>query len=129
METRPAIDRSAGSPRSHEETPLQVVEIHLEAAGRRSWTSAMAAAVLGAGGGPVYRFVATAADTGDEGEPVAVGATFPLLPFQELEQQDDYEWTDLTRRRLHELRSELEAAGWTPCPERGRHWWSLRYQR
>ena len=125
MTTRHAIDR----PNDSTETSVQMVQIQLEEAGRRSWKSAASSAVLGAGGGPVYRFVAAAADLGNEGEPVAVGATFPLLPFQDLDEQADFEWTDLARRRLQELGSELEAAGWSRRPERGRHWWSLRYER
>jgi hypothetical protein len=107
----------------------QTVEVRLEHAGGRSAAGAMRRAVIGAGGGPVYRFVAASADadTGADGLPQS--EDFPLGPLQELDQQTDDEWAALALRRLGELDERLTSEGWRRLPARGRHWWSLRYER
>lgn len=108
--------------------PEDVLQIHLEEVGRHSWKGALLSAVVGAGGGPLYRFVAAAPDAAHaDTDHAAVGAQFPLMPFGDLADQTDDEWTTLARKRLHELDAELESTGWRRLPERGRHWWSLRY--
>jgi hypothetical protein len=33
------------------------------------------------------------------------------------------------RRRLEDLDKALKAGGWERMPDRGEHWWSLRYTR
>jgi hypothetical protein len=106
------------------------IEVHLEALGAHPGKRAVLAAVLGAGGGPVYRFVATVMEiphTSDDH--AAVSAAFPLLPFQDLEVQTDDEWAALARRRLDELDADLVGTGWRRRPDHGAHWWSLRYER
>lgn len=106
-----------------------VVQIHLEQLGKHSWVRAVLGAVIGAGGGPPYRFVAAPDDPEhDASEHAAVGATFPVLPTEDLERQTEpNEWTDLAHQRLNELDTELLSAGWKRRADRGRYWWSLRY--
>ena len=116
-------------PAAPEPHPAEV-EVHLEYLGAHPGKRAVLAAVLGAGGGPVYRFVATVLGlphTTDDH--AAVGANFPLLPFQDLEEQTNDKWVALARQRLDELDADLVGAGWRRRPDRGPHWWSLRYER
>ena len=106
------------------------IELHLEHLGAHPGKRAVVAAVLGAGGGPVYRFVATAlAVPHTSDDHAAVSANFPLLPFQDLDEQTNDQWVALARRRLDELDAELVRTGWRRRPDRGPHWWSLRYER
>lgn len=108
----------------------EVLQVYLEPAGRSSVKAALLDAVIGAGGGPVYRFVATSPDTGrDAAEHAAAGERFPLQPFHDLDAEGDDEWTLLARRRLAELDVELQREGWRKREDRGTHWWSLRYSR
>ena len=108
-----------------------VLEIRLEESGMHPWTSAVFSALIGSGGGPLFRFVAAPVDAArDPHERAAAGARFPVLPFHGLDdaaQQD--EWIDLAQERLDELDHDLQTAGWRRRPERGAHWWSLRYDR
>jgi hypothetical protein len=111
------------------EPPEGVIQIQLEEVGRHSWRSALFGAVMSAGGGLVYRFVAATPGGGHE-ETQHAGSSdrFPLFPFQDLDDAADDKWTDLARQRLAELDAELERIGWHRLPERGKHWWSLRYE-
>jgi hypothetical protein len=62
-----------------------VVQIHLEEIGQHSCTDAVVGAVIGAGGGPAYRFVAAPSDSDhDASEHAAVGAKFPDLLSKQL---------------------------------------------
>ena len=108
-----------------------VLEIRLDESGRSSWRSAVFSAVIAAAGGPLFRFVAAPVDTArDPDEHAAAGARFPVLPFHDLDDRTEQaEWIDLAEERLDELDAELQAAGWRRRPERGEHWWSLRYDR
>lgn len=109
----------------------EVLEIRLDDTGKGSWRSAVFSAVIGAAGGPLSRFVAARADAArDPDEPAAAGATFPVLPFHDLDDRTEQdEWIDLAEERLDELDAELQSSGWRRRPERGEHWWSLRYDR
>lgn len=119
-----------GGSQSADTNPSNVVQIHLEEVGRHSWKDALMSAVVGAGGGPLYQFVAAAPSAPHTGaEHAAVGAEFPLMPFQDPTDQTVDEWTTLARQRLEELDAELKSGGWRRLPERGPHWWSLRYVR
>ncbi|MBI2243380.1 MAG: hypothetical protein HYU55_05340 [Nocardioides sp.] len=111
------------------EPPEGVIQIQLEEVGRHSWKSALFGAVMSAGGGPVYRFVA-AAPGGEHAETEHAGSSdrFPLVPFQDLDDDTDDKWTHLARQRLEELDAELVRAGWHRRPDKGKHWWSLRYE-
>lgn len=122
--------KAHGVPDDGVEPPTGIVQIHLEELGRRSWKSALFSAVIGTGGGPLYRFVAAALDTEHEAtERDVVSANFPIPPWQDLDDQTDDDWAKLAQRRLHELDAELQRSGWRRLPERGPHWWSLRYER
>jgi hypothetical protein len=113
-----------------QEAVHEELQVYLEPDGRTSWKGALLSAVIGAGGGPLYRFVATPPDTGrDAAEHAVTGERFPLQPFQDLDAEGDDEWTDLARQRLAELDDELQRDGWRQREDRGTHWWSLRYTR
>lgn len=111
--------------------PEHVVQIHLEQLGRHSWIRAVLGAVMGAGGGPPYRFVAAPDDPDHEAsEHAGVSEPFPVLPTEDLERQTEPdEWTDLAHKRLNELDTELLGQGWKRRADRGRYWWSLRYDK
>ena len=47
--------------------PAGVVQVHLEELGKHAWPEALLGAVLGAGGGPLFRFVAAAPGPDHEG--------------------------------------------------------------
>lgn len=111
------------------EPPEGVIQIHLEEVGRHSWKSALFGAVMGAGGGPVYRFVAAAPiPAHQESDHAAASVRFPLQFLQDLDDEGSDKWTELARRRLAELDAELVRIGWRRLPDRGPHWWSLRYE-
>ena len=111
--------------------PDAVVQIHLEEPGKHSWADAVLGALIGAGGGPPYRFVAAPMDpVRDASEHAAVGARFPVRPTATLDlEADPDEWTELARQRLKELDVELLSLGWRRHADRGPYWWSLRYDR
>ena len=109
--------------------PEGVIQIQLEEVGRHSWRSALFGAVMSVGGGPVYRFVAAApGGAHEEFEHAGSSVRFPWFPFQDLDDAADDKWTNLARKHLEELDAELVRIGWHRLPERGRHWWSLRYE-
>lgn len=116
---------------SEAESTVEVVQIHLEQLGKHSWVWAAVGAVIGAGGGPPYRFVAAPDDPDhDASDHAAVGASFSVPPTVDLElQAEPDESTDLPHQRLDELDAELRGAGWHRRSDRGRYWWSLRYDR
>lgn len=75
-------------------TESDTLEIHLEPVGSHSAKGALLSAVVGAGGGPLYQFVAAASNVDSRHpEHAAIGTTFPLESFQDLEDQTDNEWT------------------------------------
>ena len=109
----------------------QVVEIHLEELGQHSWLAALANTLTGTLGSAQFRFVARRSGAPDDPEAhVCVGATFPVMRFQDMDNQTEPNaWSDLARDRLAELDAELLSQGWRRLPERGRHWWSSVYER
>ena len=58
-----------------------------------------------------------------------VGSPFTMPRTSVAGLADDVEVDLDARVRLGELDSALATAGWRYLPERGRHWWSLRYTR
>lgn len=63
-------------------------------------------------------------------EHVCVGATFPVMRLQDLnDEREPNAWLDVARERLAELDAELVDQGWRRSPARGRHWWSVVYER
>ncbi|QNN54474.1 hypothetical protein [Nocardioides mesophilus] len=112
-------------------TGQRIVEIHLEELGQHSWVKALANTLLSMGGSAQFRFVARTpgpdrADAPDH----LVGATFPMMRWQDLNDEvDPNGWLELARERLRELDRQLVDDGWVRRPDTGRHWWSLRYSR
>lgn len=111
-------------------TTRQHVEVHLEEAGQHSWVAALANTLAGTNGSAQYRFVARDSSQPDRpSSHVLVGATFPLMRWQDLDNQHEPNgWADLARERLGELDQTLRADGWRPCPRTGSHWWSRAYE-
>lgn len=113
------------------EPPEGVIQIQLEEAGCHSWKSALFGAVISAASfGPVFRFVAAApGGSHAETDHAGVSVNFPLAFLQELDDDTpDDKWIRLAHQRLDELDAELVRIGWRRLPERGAHWWSLRYE-
>jgi hypothetical protein len=106
------------------------LEVHLEELGRRSWLMAVMSTLTGSFGTAQYRFVARP-PTDDRDEPCTVlGATFPVLRAQALDDLvEPHAWLDVARARLEELEAQLRAEGWSPERTTGRHWWSRTYVR
>ena len=118
----------------------EVVELHLEELGERSWLRSLANTMLGTSGSAQFRFVAHAVDrlahaNADDHcprslEPVRVGATFPVMRWQDLnDRTTPNAWLEVAEARLEEFDRDLVAEGWRRSDDLGRHWWSRRYER
>jgi hypothetical protein len=107
----------------------QKLEVHLEELGEHSWGKAFLNTMSGSYGSAQFRFVARRpGEHRDASEDVFVGATFPVMRLQDLDNQvEPNAWLDVARDRLRELDGELLAAGWHREARTGRHWWSLTY--
>jgi hypothetical protein len=105
------------------------LEIHLEEWGERSWLTALLNTVSGSYGSAQLRFVARRpGDRHVTSDDVVVGATFPAMRFQDLDDlTEPNAWIDTARDRLRELDEHLTAVGWRREPGTGRHWWQLAY--
>jgi hypothetical protein len=102
------------------------VEIWLEESDDGVWRPATTDHLSSASGPGRFRFVARL--SGDS-VTLFVGSPF-AMPTSSLPGLADDVEVDLDARvRLGELDSALTTAGWRYLPERGRHWWSLRYSR
>lgn len=108
----------------------QVVEVHLEELGQHSWLAALANTLTGTFGSAQFRFVARPRGAPDDRQAhVCVGATFPVMRFQDLDNETEPNaWSDVAHDRLAELDAELVRQGWRRSPTRGRHWWSTVYE-
>lgn len=110
----------------------QEIQIHLEELGEHSWLKALLNTLTGSFGSAQYRFVARPADAPDDGHHVALGATFPLLRFADLDEVDPTSrdpWLPIARQRLEEIDADLVAQGWQRVTGETEHWWSRRYAR
>jgi hypothetical protein len=106
-----------------------VLEIHLEELGEHSGMKALLNTLSGTFGSARLRFIARHVGVPDTtANHVAVGATFPVMRFADLNDEAEPNTLDVARQRLVDLDLELTKLGWTRCAERGPHWWSLRYQ-
>ncbi len=103
--------------------------VHLEELGEHSWVKALLNTLSGIYGSAQFRFVARGpGEHRHASEDLFVGATFPVMRLQDLDNQTEPNaWLDIARDRLRELDEELVAAGWHRAPQTGRHWWSLTY--
>ena len=102
------------------------IEIALEEFDEGFWRAALADPYTAASGSGRYRLVVRPAD-----DPDAAFAGSPFtMPRSSVAGLADDGTVDLEARvRLGELDTALATAGWRPLPERGLHWWSLRYAR
>ena len=106
------------------------VEVHLEEWGQHSWAASLLNTLSGSYGSAQFRFVARASGEHDAHEHVAVGPSFPVLRFQDLnDRTQSNAWIATAVERLSELDAELTEAGWTRDDRTGAHWWSLTYRR
>jgi hypothetical protein len=107
-----------------------VVEVHLEELGQHSWVLALLNTLAGLFGSAQFRFVARAPGVDEPSAHVAVGATFPMIRWQDLnDRTEPHAWIDTAVECLQELDRELTAAGWVREDRTGAHWWSLTYRR
>ena len=107
-----------------------VLEVHLEELGRHSWWKAWLNTLSGSYGSAQLRFVARPPGVDDPDRPHVLGATFPVMRAQDLDDPTEPNaWLDVARERLDELDRELGAQGWGRAGTAGGHWWSRRYVR
>ncbi len=112
-----------------ETTPRTVeieIEIELEELDGGSWRAALANLPAGASGTGRFRFVARLPGDSTTG---LVGSPFLMPRASVAGLADDGEADVDARVRLGELDNALTIAGWSHVPERGEHWWSLRYTK
>ena len=109
----------------------QEVEVHLEELGQHSWWVALANTLTGSFGSAQFRFVVRPRGEEDVSEEHEyVGATFPVMRLQDLDdQREPNAWLDLARDRWRELDAELVGRGWRRSELHGPHWWSAVYDR
>ena len=106
------------------------VEVHLEELGQHSWARSLFNTLTGSYGSALFRFVARPSGEHDAHEHVAVGSSFPVMRFQDLnDRTEPNAWIDTAVERLRELDAELTEAGWSRDDKTGAHWWSLTYRR
>lgn len=109
------------------DTKQQFLEIHLEEQEQRFWLAALANSLTGYFGSAQHRFVARSAD---DGGVRVLGAAFPLMRWQDPDNEDDPSGSlAIAQERLDELEAQLVADGWTPTSRSGQHWWSRTYAR
>lgn len=107
----------------------EVLEVHLEELGQRSWRVALLNTVTGSYGSAQFRFVARpiGSDHGDADTRI-VGATFPMMRFQDLNNRTQPNaWLSTAQERLEELDVQLLQNGWRRQEGIGSHWWSRTY--
>ncbi len=107
----------------------RTVEVHLEELGGDSLFAAVLKGLGGAGGG-AYRFVARSTDD-DSGAATTEheGATFPMLPFLDLDGLEEPNPSTDIAQRLADLDRDLVADGWRRQETSGQHWWSRTYEK
>jgi hypothetical protein len=109
-------------------TTTHVLEVHLEELGQRSWWKALLNTLSGSNGSAQFRFVARPPQ-GSPG-PRVKGATFPVMRFQDLDDQTEPNaWLELARDSWDDLDRRLVAGGWARTANDGPHWWSRTYER
>ncbi len=102
------------------------IEIALEEFDEGFWRPALADPFATASGSGRYRLVARLPDDPDAS---FTGSPFPMPRTSVAGLADDSDADVDARVRLGEMDTALTTAGWHHVPERGRHWWSLRYAK
>ncbi len=111
-------------------TTTEVLEVHLEEVGQHSWVTGLLSLLGGGYGSAQFRFVARppGADRGPADH--VVGATFPVMRQQDLDDRSGPNaWIETAEERLQELDRQLARDGWLREPGSGPHWWSRTYIR
>jgi hypothetical protein len=107
-----------------------VLEVHLEELGQHSWWRALLNTLAGLAGSAQFRFVARPPGPDETVIDHVLGATFPMVRWQDLDDpREPNAWIKDARERLQELDRELVDRGWRRLGTTGRHWWSLGYVR
>jgi hypothetical protein len=107
-----------------------VLEVHLEELGQHSWWKALLNTLGGLYGSAQFRFVARPPGPDVAGAGHVVGATFPMMRLQDLDDRTEPNaWIDTARERLDELDGQLVREGWRCSGTTGRHWWARTYVR
>lgn len=111
-------------------TGTDVLEIHLEEIGRHSWVKGLLNLIGGGSGSAQFRFVARLPGRDHGPEDHVLGATFPVMRMQDLDDQHrPNAWIEIAEERLEELDRDLVRDGWVRQPGVGGHWWSRTYTR
>ncbi|WP_107765234.1 hypothetical protein [Nocardioides terrigena] len=107
-----------------------VLEVHLEELGQHSWWKALANTLSGSCGSAQFRFVARPPGPDDTTDDHVLGATFPVMRLQDLDDlREPNAWVDTAQDRLRELDARLVGEGWERRDTPHAHWWSLTYAR
>ena len=111
-------------------TATQLLEIHLEEIGQHSWLAGLLNLLGGGFGSAQFRFVARPHGRDRGVEDHVLGATFPVMRMQDLnDRQHPNAWIEIAEERLEELDRQLVGEGWERQPETGHRWWSRTYTR
>ncbi len=106
------------------------LEIHLEEVGQHSWLTGLLNVLGGGFGSAQFRFVARPPGLDHGLADHVLGATFPVMRMQDLDdRRHPNAWIEVAEERLEEMDRQLVEDGWERQPERGDHWWSRRYAR
>jgi len=107
-----------------------VLEIHLEELGQHSWGKSLVSLLGGGYGSAQFRFVARPPGSDPDADSHVLGATFPVMRMQDLDDRKrPNAWLETAEERFTELDQQLVRDGWVRRPEVGRHWWARTYTR
>jgi len=107
-----------------------VLEVHLEELGEHSWVRSLFNTLGGTHGSAQYRFVARPPGPDRGVADHVMGATFPMVRWQELkDRKHPNAWIDLAEQELEHLDRRLRDEGWERGPDHDRAWWARTYQR
>lgn len=107
-----------------------VLEVHLEELGEHSWVRALVSTLGGSHGSGQYRFAARPPGADHGLRDHVLGATFPLLRWQELRDPEHPNgWIELAEQELEALDRRLREEGWSRGPDHDRAWWARTYER
>lgn len=123
-----------GTPLGDEGTDMSaandVLEIHLEDLGQHSWVKSLVSLLGGGYGSAQFRFVARPPGSDREDCGHVLGATFPVMRMQDLnDRKRPNAWLEIAEARFAELDQQLVRDGWVCRPEVGRRWWARTYTR
>jgi len=107
-----------------------VLEVHLEELGAHSWVRSLLNTLGGTNGSAQYRFVARPPGPDRGIGDHVVGATFPVMRWQDLKDQTHPNgWIELAEQELEALDRQLREAGWERGLDHDRAWWARTYER